>query len=306
MDRTELAWAAGFWDGEGSAWLAQPEGRRTAQPYARINQASSVGIPEVLVRFREIVGVGRISGPDMKDGREPLFRWVVSSRPDVERLAELVSPWLGDVKRRQLADVIGPLASGESWPELAAAEQRAWSAGLWDGEGSVCLLKHRSHAGYFVPEASVTQSSASGRPEVLERIASVGPGGYLYGPFPQTPPWAPVYRWKVFRPDEVSELIDLIRPWLGVLKRTQAERVFAVLTAQPRLPRGNPAWGSYKTHCVNGHEYATARIRPFKGRGKNTFAPRASHHCLVCLREHAARKRRERGTKERRRSRRRS
>jgi hypothetical protein len=69
MDRYELAWAAGFFDGEGWADLDQPEGRRTGQPHARVNQADAGGVPGVLDRFkRALGGLGRIGGRSAKKG----------------------------------------------------------------------------------------------------------------------------------------------------------------------------------------------------------------------------------------------
>lgn len=288
-----MAWAAGFWDGEGSVYLSGALDRVRQYPQARIDQSSTSGVPEVLIRFQDAVGLGVISGPELKDGREPLYKWVVSNRSEAERLAALLDPWFGDVKREQFREILG---EAEGSPPvlfdcLPAAEQRAWTAGFWDGEGSICLLKHRSHLGHFVPEAAITQSSASGRPEVLVRVDRLAGGGYWYGPYQQLPPWSPVYRWKLFRLEQIRVLLDLMWPWLGSVKRAQAERVVAVLRAQPVLPRGNPAWGSHKTHCTRGHEYETARVRPFRSRGKNSQPRRPSKQCLACVREDARRKR---------------
>ncbi len=60
MDRTELAWAAGFWDGEGSAYLTGSRDRATKQPQARMDQSSTTGVPEVLIRFQKALGSGVI------------------------------------------------------------------------------------------------------------------------------------------------------------------------------------------------------------------------------------------------------
>lgn len=286
MDRTDLAWAAGFWDGEGSAYLVGKRQRRRKQPHARINQSSLTGVPDVLTRFQRIVGLGRVQGPDLREGREPLYRWETGNQRGVRRIAALLWPWLGKVKRKQLDAVVPTTAAKPmSWAHWPEAERRAWCAGLWDGEGSICLLKHRSHAGHFVPEASITQSSSADRPDVLVRIATLANGGYWYGPYEQPKAKLPVYRWKLFRPDQIRLLYCSLWPWLGPVKRDQFRSAFGVLESQPPLPRGNPAWGSHKTHCLRGHEYATARIRPFRGRGRNTQAPRASHQCLTCVRE---------------------
>ena len=99
VDRFELAWAAGFFDGEGWANAVAQSGRKTKQPLAQINQADPTGIPEVLARFQRAVGgLGRIGGPSVEDGRQDLYHWTVSSRSDVELLHHLLLPWLGQVK----------------------------------------------------------------------------------------------------------------------------------------------------------------------------------------------------------------
>lgn len=299
MDRTDRAWAAGFWDGEGSAYLSGPADRATRQPRARVNQASTAGIPEVLTRFQGALGFGVIQGPDMVDGREPLYRWVVSRRAEVSAVLAYLRPWLGEVKRRQLCEVLGSSDGvADDLRDQPETEGIAWAAGLWDGEGCVSRMAHRSHDGYFILEASITQSSECGVPEVLERFRSVVQAGKIYGPYDAGPERQPVYRWKLVRTAEIHRVMALLGLQIGVAKRVQAARHLAVVLSQPALPRGNPVWGSHKTRCVRGHDYATARVRPFRGRGRNTEAPRASHQCLACVREdareHRARQRRKR------------
>lgn len=174
------------------------------------------------------------------------------------------------------------------------AEALAWAAGLFDGEGSVYLARHRTHAGYLRLEAAITQSDARGMPHVLTQFRRVTSLGFAKGPYPAPPGHDPVYRWKLYRGPDIELMIERLWPWLGAVKREQADRAIRVTRAQLPLPRGNPAWGNRKTHCINGHEYASARVRPFRGRGKNTEPPRASKLCLACLRAHARRKRLER------------
>src|SRR4026208_968616 len=98
MDRHELAWAAGFFDGEG--WAAKKNPRGIG---AQINQADNSGIPVVLCRFQAALGgVGRIGGPVRKPDRKDLYHWVVSSQGDVQLVFDLLKPWLGQVKLLQL------------------------------------------------------------------------------------------------------------------------------------------------------------------------------------------------------------
>jgi len=284
MDQHELAWAAGFFDGEG--WAAKQ--KRGVQ--ARINQADPDGVPAVLLRFQAALGgLGRIGGPTQEPERKDLYRWSVSSRADVELVLQLLKPWLGPVKLLQLSR-----ATGRAVPSVAAAVRDdhwwAWAAGLFDGEGCSSLLHHRSHAGYMTGELSVTQSSLVGSPEVLRRFGLVVGAGHISGPYPQRNATMDVYRWKAAALSDVERVIAELWPWLGEVKRAQAQHVLDVLRSQPALPRGNPAWGNRKTHCVNGHEYATARLRPYVSRGVGT-PRRDSHQCLVCLRDYARKQR---------------
>jgi len=285
VDSRELAWAAGFFDGEGWAGLAQEQGRRTAQPQARVNQADARGVPEVLLRFQSAVGIGRIGGPYREAGRIDLYRWLVSSRAHVELLHHLLMPWLGQVK----LDAFGrALARHPASARSVSMDEHwlAWCGGFWDGEGSLYLLDHRSHPDYKIAEARITQGSICDVPEVLVRFKQVVAAGHINGPYRQENANLLIYRWTAAAAADVSTTFARIEPWLGVVKRDQARDVFTVLSGQPQLPRGRPDWGNNKTHCINGHEYAHTRLRPYVSRGKGVL-PRDSHQCLQCAREQA-------------------
>ena len=285
MDRFELAWAAGFFDGEGWASAVAAEGRRTRQPQARINQADPNGVPAVLARFqRSLGGLGRIGGPYTKDGREDLYWWDVSSRGDVKLLHHFLLPWLGRVKLEEFGET---LERPPARSRLASDtdEWLAWCAGLFDGEGWASMWSHRTHAGYLSAEIGVGQSSNDGQPEVLRRFQSVL-GGRIYGPYKQSGATMDVYRLKASALSSVEEMATRLRPWVSPVKRADLDLVGEILRGQPPLPRGRPDWGNRKTHCIHGHEYASSRVRPYRSRGKDS-PPRDSHQCLICAREQA-------------------
>jgi hypothetical protein len=243
MDRCELAWAAGFFDGEGWANAVAAEGRRTRQPQARVNQADPNGVPAVLLRFQAALGgLGRIGGPYIEEGRQDLYRWEASSRGDVELLHHLLLPWLGQVKLVEFAMAL-ERASTRSRVAVATDEWRAWASGLYDGEGSTYLTNHRTHVGYRSAESRITQSSGGGSPEVLTRFLTVVSVGHLYGPYQQSAGYLDVYRWNASARADVETCMSTIWPWLGPVKRAQAQLVFAVTRSQPVLPRGREEWG---------------------------------------------------------------
>jgi hypothetical protein len=101
----EVAWAAGFFDAEGSVTLSE---HRT--PSLEVPQAEVDGRPSsCLVRFHKIVGVGRLSGPRVVPSpwsRLPQYRWVAASLTDVRTVAEILAPMLGPEKRSQIRSAL--------------------------------------------------------------------------------------------------------------------------------------------------------------------------------------------------------
>jgi hypothetical protein len=68
-----IAWAAGFFDGEGTVGVDHDKQTgRCRAIQTEVPQSSAAGIPDVLVRFRGIVGCGNITGPH--DRRSPWSR----------------------------------------------------------------------------------------------------------------------------------------------------------------------------------------------------------------------------------------
>lgn len=107
MKRTEveLAWAAGFFDGEGHS-RAQGT-KRSPRKYLQLHITQTDR--QVLDRFDEAVGVSGVRGPYMSKGRiKPLFYWRVTGKKAVE-VFESLRPYLSEIKIAQadaaLADI---------------------------------------------------------------------------------------------------------------------------------------------------------------------------------------------------------
>jgi len=170
------------------------------------------------------------------------------------------------------------------------SEELAWAGGFFDGEGSIYLEKHRTHAGYFAPRLHVTQAAWGGvAPELLRFKAAVGGIGTISGASKDKREGKPYRRWRAYAEDEVQLGLHLLLPFIGQVKRQQAVAAMQVIHSQGRLPRGNPAFGiAGARYCLRGHDKWNARMRPFKGRGTNTEDP-MNHlrQCLACVREDA-------------------
>jgi hypothetical protein len=283
LDNHDLAWAAGFFDGEG--WANRKE--RGVQ--SRINQAGLDGMPEVLVKFQRIVGVGRLKGPVLEEGKQPLYYWEATSRPDIAKVADLVGPWLCPVKRAEFERTLDAQLSTAVWPG-SMSEELALAGGFFDGEGSTYLEKHRTHSGYFYPVLYVPQSAESGVARELLRLKSaVGELGRISGVRQDSDDQTPYRRWRVVTPRKVQTALHLLWPFIGDVKRRQAQSVMRTINAQPDLQRGNPAFGiAGARYCLRGHDKWNARVRRFKGRGRNDSDPgRYLHQCLESVRDGA-------------------
>lgn len=238
MSGPELAWAGGFFDAEGSTViLAQ---RRTwLRLRVQVPQHELTGGYEVLYRFAEAVGgLGRISGPD----RTGLYVYYTTNNQDAIAVLDRLLPWVSPVKFRQaevaaarmtayLASTkkaIGPRSRvrratrdslaliGAIQPRrLTSAEELAWAAGLFDGDGS---------AGYTADSslwAKVTQSSEAGLAEVLLRIQRIIGCGRLVGPYDRGPGTLPQYEWICTVSDDLQSVNTALEPYLSAYKRAQ-------------------------------------------------------------------------------------
>lgn len=107
----ELAWAAGFFDGEGGTYGGERHGATIRVGQVEDNR-------EVLERFhRAVLGIGRIRGPyPMRSGR-PQSEWRVTSWPEVQAVIALLWRFLGSEKREQAKAVLA----------RCTAPKRGWS-----------------------------------------------------------------------------------------------------------------------------------------------------------------------------------
>lgn len=100
IDREELAWAAGFFDGEGHTQL-------TKQGYVSLKVAQTGDERECLERFRAAVGCGRIYGPytNISDGaiRRRYFIWQLQRFELTQAVMAALWPFLSPPKREQAA-----------------------------------------------------------------------------------------------------------------------------------------------------------------------------------------------------------
>ena len=234
MDTTELAWAAGVYDGEGSASTYLPKQRRSRVRQMAVYQGGDDIPPPLLFRFRAAVGeIGLIHGPS----RGSLYQWHSKRHLVVDAVSDLLWQWIGESKRAQLrkaAGEIGRQVPTDRASQWSAQEEAAWAAGFFDGEGCVRVEGHPRRPAV---KMELSQASAAAVPETLERFRWIVGAGTVSGPRIVASPWSklPQYRWTLTRFAEIERVVALLYPYADVVKR---ERMVSCVERVRRLRAG--------------------------------------------------------------------
>lgn len=118
-NREQLAWAAGFFDGEGCVLKTyenppRKDGRQAAAIQVSIGQSGIYG-HELLRRFAIAVGLpGNLYGPrpPAKNQKLVRYQWEVNGFEKVQAVAAMLWPWLGRVKRAQFGKILAAYHAG--------------------------------------------------------------------------------------------------------------------------------------------------------------------------------------------------
>lgn len=130
MSETDRAWAAGFFDGEGSISISVCPGRRGTLRARYIRADCNQIHPEVLERFLAAVQVGTVAGPyPNRQGGRDRWHYRAHGLERVELLYETLWPYLGSVKKEQ---AIAKIAEYREW-------RAEWEALLPAGNRRIAL-----------------------------------------------------------------------------------------------------------------------------------------------------------------------
>ena len=102
LNNEELAWAAGFVDGEGHFGLHLSGRSITARKYGVISLNIAQKDRQVLDKFQEIVGLGKVYGP-YSHGKKPTkyFGYFIHNFEHTQAAIGYLWKWLSPVKREQ-------------------------------------------------------------------------------------------------------------------------------------------------------------------------------------------------------------
>ena len=98
MNETDIAWAAGLFEGEGCIGLNRTNGR--SYPQLQINLTDA----DVIRRFQRIVG-GTLNGPYSTQGHKDRWVWAANGL-HARRVLATLAPFLGERRTARMAEVL--------------------------------------------------------------------------------------------------------------------------------------------------------------------------------------------------------
>ena len=98
---SELAWAAGFFDGEGTVYNRTRFGK-----YSYYNLEIAQRDPRPLIRFLDAVGLGKIIPRKSRKQTKAHHMWACWRQGDVEDILNKLWPYLSEPKKEQTCKVL--------------------------------------------------------------------------------------------------------------------------------------------------------------------------------------------------------
>jgi len=106
-----LAWAAGLFEGEGSFTVHRSRNPTRKDGFTNVNAYPCAQLQmtdkDVMDKFVEIVGVGKVNGPylDKRGARKPKYSWQVINKEAIQ-VINMLKPFLRSRRREQIETVL--------------------------------------------------------------------------------------------------------------------------------------------------------------------------------------------------------
>ena len=125
MDReTEIAWAAGFFEGEGTIrdvkGIPRNDGHRQHYMYLQIVNTDL----QMIERWKRIMGAGPIYHQKGPERNKPLYSVRIENGEKVKEAVKLLWPYLSDRRRERIEEVRAIMANNRTDSKKAAWETR--------------------------------------------------------------------------------------------------------------------------------------------------------------------------------------
>lgn len=108
-NREDLAWAAGLFEGEGcvSRYITTKRSREYKYWHVRLGLTD----PDVLRRFRDVIGFGRIYRQKTQKGCKPAEQWTCYVQNEVYAVLAALYQFMGERRRTKMWEALVDIAS---------------------------------------------------------------------------------------------------------------------------------------------------------------------------------------------------
>lgn len=132
---------------------------------------------------------------------------------------------------------------------------RAYLAGLFDGEGCVGYYERMTHN---IPYHSASLHVCMTDPRPVQWLQAVTGLGKISVTYPKQK--RPVFQWQLCKRKDIRQVLEAIRPFLKI-KGDQADLLFALWEAEDKLPKGH---NSVTAELLKFREEVARRIKALK------------------------------------------
>lgn len=112
INREDLAWAGGLFEGEGSIVWTTVRNRNPKLPrWTRCQLSLHMCDEDVVRKFASIIGIGGVTGPytytdDVVKERKPSWYWAVGAFEKTQAVLAMLWPWLCSRRRGKAKEVL--------------------------------------------------------------------------------------------------------------------------------------------------------------------------------------------------------
>lgn len=232
MHSLGLAWATGFFEGDGNARLTVSrrlgsigsDGYVAKRNYRYPDISARNADPSLLENLKNQVNCGSVLGPYRNIGYGRGWIYLYSVRGKLaEHVARLLWPFcVSKSKQNQLSTVIK--RPSRSISDVGKEERLAWLAGFFGAEGCAFAYFHRHgklQHGYLNPKVSIANTQC----DVLDRIKTITGCGLVSLSGPLQEGYLPIYRFTA-ECESARRFARLIRSYVvSDLKRMQLDEI---------------------------------------------------------------------------------
>ena len=104
MTSEDIAWVAGIFEADGSLYVDKNGKGGTAFPCLAIGMTDE----DTIQKLKTTIGVGDVQGPypGATDNRKPYWRYRLRNKDAVEKLCELMLPWLSKRRTAKVHEIL--------------------------------------------------------------------------------------------------------------------------------------------------------------------------------------------------------